>query len=143
MEKGFDYIGLTVSFYCHDGAGNYVIHQRSDKCRDEHGTWDFGGGGIKFGETIEDALLREIKEEYGTEPLELEFLGFGDNFRTISGRKSHWIGFRYRVLLDRDKVINGEPEKHTELRWVTMDDLPTPLHSMVPAELEEYQHQLV
>lgn len=57
MKKGIDYIGVTVSFYCHDGAGNFVLHKRNHNCRDEHGCWDFGGGGLKHGETLEDAFV--------------------------------------------------------------------------------------
>ena len=45
-------------FRCHDGKGNYVMHRRNVNCRDEHGCWDFGGGGLKFGETIADGLSR-------------------------------------------------------------------------------------
>lgn len=142
MRKGFDFIGVCVSFYCHDGQGNYVFHKRSEKCRDEHGHWDCGGGGIKFGESIEDAVRREVREEYGTEVLEMEPVGHSDVFRTIDGEASHWIAFRFKVLVSRDKVINNEPEKHSELGWFTLDNLPTPLHSQIPHELEMYKDKL-
>jgi ADP-ribose pyrophosphatase YjhB (NUDIX family) len=45
-------------------------------CRDEQGMWDGGGGGLKFGEKIEDAVVREIKEEYCATPKKIEFLGY-------------------------------------------------------------------
>lgn len=138
MTKGIDYIGITVSFYCHDGAGNFVLHRRSDKCRDEHGRWDFGGGGLKFGETIEEGLLREIKEEFQTKPVKHTFMGFDEIFREHDGQKTHWIGFRYKVHLDRDEVKNGEPDKHDEVDWFTLDDLPTPLHSQLASQLVKY-----
>lgn len=131
MKEGIDHIGVAVSFYCHDGHGNYVIHKRSDACRDEIGCWDFGGGGIDFGEKIETALYREVMEEYGVVPLEVEFLDYEEATRTEAGVLSHWISFDFKVLVDREKVINGEPKKHSELKWVTMDTLPQPLHSLV------------
>ncbi len=142
MQKGIDYTGITVSFYCHDGAGNYIFHKRSDKCRDEHGRWDCGGGGVKFNESLQDAVRREVQEEFATEPLEIEFMGWDEVFRTHGGKPTHWLAFRYRVRLDREKVVNNEPEKHTELIWTTLDMLPEPLHSQVPHELEKYREYL-
>lgn len=142
MIKGIDYIGITVSFYCHDGEGNYVIHRRGVNCRDEHGTWDFGGGGVKHGETLEEALVREIQEEFGVVPLEYQYLGYDEKFREHNGVPTHWIGFRYIALVNRSKVINNEPDKHDELRWVTIDNLPEPLHSLVLRDLEKYKQYL-
>ncbi len=50
MKKGVDYTGVCVVFYCHDGQENVLMHKRSNKCRDEFGRWDIGGGGFEFGE---------------------------------------------------------------------------------------------
>jgi 8-oxo-dGTP pyrophosphatase MutT (NUDIX family) len=142
MKKGVDYIGLTVCFYCHDGAGNYLFHKRSDQCRDEVGCWDTGGGSVHVGETIEEALHREVQEEYGVAVLHFEELGHSDILREQNGVMAHWHGFRFKVLVDREQVVNNEPHKHTELGWFTLDNLPTPLHSQIPKELEWYKEKL-
>lgn len=64
MKAGIDYIGITTPFYCNDGKGNFLLHKRSNNCRDEHGTWDMGGGKVELGEILEEAVLREVLEEY-------------------------------------------------------------------------------
>ena len=56
LKRGIDYIGVTVVFYCHDGAGRLLLHKRSVACRDEQGRWDVGGGSMEFGETFESLL---------------------------------------------------------------------------------------
>ena len=142
MIKGIDYTGITISFYCHDGEGNYVLHKRSDTCRDEHGRWDCGGGGLKFNETLLDGVKREVEEEYGTASLEIESLGQDEVFREHEGNPTHWLSFRYRVLLDRNNVVNNEPEKHSELGWFPIDNFPSPLHSQMGSVIERYKEFL-
>jgi ADP-ribose pyrophosphatase YjhB (NUDIX family) len=139
MKKGIDYTGITVCFHCHDGEGNYAIHKRSARCRDEQGRWDFGGGGLKFGETLEDGVRREVLEEYGAESKEIEYIGFDEIFREHGGEKTHWISVRFRVLVDPEQVKNNEPEKMDEIRWVTTDNLPKPLHSQLGWLIEKYK----
>jgi ADP-ribose pyrophosphatase YjhB (NUDIX family) len=139
-------IRISVCFLCHDGKGNFVLHKRSQKCRDEQGRWDAGGGGLKFGEKIEDALVREIKEEYCATPKEIRFLGYRDVFREQDGVKTHWIAFDHQVLLDPGEVKIGEPEKCDELRWVTLDEIKhftEELHSQFPAFFDKYGDILI
>jgi len=142
MKKGEDYIGVTASFFCHDGEGNYVLQKRSTNCRDEHGRWDCGGGGVEFGDTIEQTLRKEIREEYGVEVGDVEFLGVRDVHREHEGRKTHWVSIDHRVLVDRSKVCNAEPHKFEEIGWFTLSALPEPLHSMLPLALEKYGDRL-
>ncbi len=142
MIKGVDYIGIAVIFFCHDGQGNFVFHKRGEKCRDERGRWDCGGGGVKFGETLDEALVRELHEEYNATPQKIEYMGLDECFREESGVPSHWLIFRYKVLVNRNEVKNNEPDKHESLGWFTLDDLPSPLHSNLPRELEKYRDKL-
>jgi 8-oxo-dGTP diphosphatase len=129
MKKGIDYIGVTVSYLCHDGNGNYVMNKRSTNCRDEHGTWDFGGGGIDLGDTVEKTLLKELEEEYCVSPKDYKFLGYFDLFRESNGQKTHWLSLVFSCLVDKDEVKNGEPHKFEEIKWFRLDNLPEPLHT--------------
>jgi ADP-ribose pyrophosphatase YjhB (NUDIX family) len=142
MRKGFDYVGVTTVTICHDGKGNYVLHKRSNVCRDEHGKWDCGGGGLEFGLSVEENLRKEIKEEYCTDVLELEFLGFRDVHREHNGEKTHWIALDYKVLVDPFKVKIGEPEKAVELGWFKLSEFPKDLHSQFPLFLDNYMGNL-
>ena len=139
MKKGEDYIGVTVVYYCHDGNGNVVFLKRGNNCRDEQGRWDIGGGGLELGDTVEDTLRKEIKEEYCTDVLDYEFLGYRDVHRENNGKKTHWIALDFKVLVDRAKAKNGEPHKFDDMGWFTLKNLPSPVHSQFPAFLEQYK----
>lgn len=142
MKKGEDYIAIGISYYCHNGKGEYLLNKRSINCRDEHGRWDFGGGGIDFGDTIEGTLKKELKEEYGADPIKYEFLGYRDVFREQNEKKTHWIQFDFKVLIDPTKVINGEPHKFDAIEWFSLDNLPTPLHSQMLTQIGLYKDKL-
>ena len=99
-----------------------------------------GRGAVEFGEKTEDALQREIREEYGTDVLEFDFLGFMDVHRVDHERnKTHWVALCYKVLVDREKVKNASPKDHDEIGWFTLDNLPNPVHSQLPTFLEKYK----
>ncbi len=142
MEKGIDYIGNTVVYCCHDGKGNVLLAKRSKNSRDEQGRWDIGGGGIEFGDTVENTLRKEIKEEYCTDILQYEFLGYRDVHRETNGKRTHWIALDFKVLVDGKKVKIGEPHKFDALEWFTLEKLPSPIHSQFPKFIELYKDKI-
>lgn len=143
-KKGIDHVGTAVVFFCHDGNGNVLLNKRSKKSRDEHHTWDPGGGVIEVGEKVIDALKREIKEEYCTDIIESEFLGFRDVHRVDEkGNPTHWIILDFKVLINRKKVANGVPDKHAEIGWFKLNNLPFPVHSQFPLFLKKYKEKLL
>jgi ADP-ribose pyrophosphatase YjhB (NUDIX family) len=143
MKKGVDYPGVTVSFFCHDGKGKYVLAKRGQNCRDEQGKWDFGGGGVDLHVGVEETLRNEIKEEMCADVLEYEFLGYRDVHRVNEGQKTHWISLDFRVRVDPAQVKLGEPHKFDDQGWFTIDNLPMPWHSTLAQELEKYRDKLI
>lgn len=142
MKKGIDYTGVCVVYFCHDGNGRFLMTKRSVNCRDEHGRWDIGGGGVEFDQLVEDAIREEIKQEYLTDALEIQPLGYRDVHREHDGVKTHWVGLDFKVLIDPVKVGNGEPHKFDEIGWFTLDSMPEKLHSQLPFFLQKYKNLL-
>ncbi len=142
MKKGSDYTGITIVYACHDGDGNFLFNKRGIKCRDEHGAWDIGGGGLEFGDTVENTLKKEIKEEYCTDVLGYEFLGYRDVHRENDGKPTHWVALDFKVLVDKDKVGNGEPHKFDAVDWFRLNSLPSKTHSQFPNFLNLYKDKL-
>lgn len=144
FKQGQDYVGVSIVYFCHDSKGKFIMAKRSENARDERGKWDIGGGGLDFGMTVEDTLCKEIREEYCTDVLSSEFLGFRDAHRELDGKPTHWIALDFKVQVDPKKVKIGEPHKFTDLQWFRLSDkLPENLHSMLPLFLEKYHDKLI
>lgn len=137
MKAGVDYPGVTTFFFCHDGNKKFLLHKRSQNCRDEQGTWDSGGGKLEFGEDLREAALRELKEEYGCDGVIEHQLPTVTRIREKNGVKTHWITIGFIIKVDPKKVSMNEPEAMDEIGWFALDELPSPLHSCVPMDLEE------
>ena len=138
MKPGIDYIGVCVAFYLHDGQGNFLLHKRSQSCRDEQGTWDFGGGQVEFGETPAEAVAREVREEYGCEVTITEELPTVSAHRTLAdGTPTHWLALCFVGTVDRSQAKIGEPKSMDEIGWFPIDALPSPLHSAKEKHLKE------
>jgi len=156
MKKGVDFIGVSVVYFCHDGAGNFVMAQRSQNARDEQGNWDIGGGGVEFDDGVEETLKKEIAEEYGCTVKEFEFLSFRDVSRIQNNTKTHWVALDFKVLVDKNEVKNNEPHKFDAINWFTLDrthkvssgtgfrldNLPKNLHSQLPIFFQKYSDRL-
>ena len=129
MDAGVHYVGISTPFYCNDDNGNFLLHKRSNICRDEKGKWDCGGGELGFGQTPEESVLREVKEEYGVEGEIQEQLPAHSVIREENGVKTHWLAVPFFIKIDIKKAKIMEPDRATEMGVFRLDSLPTPLHN--------------
>ncbi len=136
LKRGVDFTGVSVAMYLHDDAGRLLMHKRSAKCRDEQGKWDTGAGALEFGETFEEGIAREAREEYGATISDMRFHGATTALRENDGIKTHWVIILLSALVNPSQVKINEPEKMDHIGWFYVDDLPTPLHSQIPSDLD-------
>ncbi|QPP08620.1 NUDIX domain-containing protein [Streptomyces bathyalis] len=124
---------VSCVFVCHDAAGRVLLARRSAGVRDEPGTWDTGAGALEHGETFEEAVTREVREEYSAPPLAIETIGVRNILRGTP--LSHWVAVVFAVQVDPARVAIGEPHKFDSLGWFTPRDPPKPHHSQLPETL--------
>lgn len=136
QHKGVSFVGVTTPFICYDEHGRVFLAKRSKNARDEQGCWDFGSGGLKVGQPIEENMRRELLEEYSVTPLKVTPIGHFELFRTLAdGTPTHWIAIAHAVKIDPKKVKIMEPEMVDDSGWFTLDSLPSPLHSSIESTL--------
>jgi 8-oxo-dGTP pyrophosphatase MutT (NUDIX family)/2'-5' RNA ligase len=77
------------------------------------GAWDAPGGKLEAGESLLEALVREVREEAGVEPLAAAPLGcFHDGQRADAF---------YLTTEWRGEPRNADVEEHLQLRWVPLE----------------------
>jgi mutator protein MutT len=120
MKQGIDYIGVGVGATIFNKEGKVFIALRGKKAKNERGKWEIPGGSVEFGETLEQALQREIMEEYGIEIELVELLGVYDHI--IADEKQHWVAPSYICKLTKGTPKIMEPEKCDAIGWFTCEE---------------------
>ncbi len=137
MKKGKDCVGIFVAGIFHDGEGNFLMGKRGGQARDRHGEWEFGGGTLEMNETLEEALRRETREEFGAEISDVRRI---DVSETIN-ENGHWVGIFYMGKIDRQSVCINEPV-YDEIGWFTPNSLPEPVCKREIELIEKYKNLL-
>lgn len=106
-------------------AGGEALLCRRPDGKDQGGKWEFPGGKIEPGETGEQALARECREELNVELDVGEALA--DVTHAYPGRTVHLILYAARIQ-------RGEPRRleHSEIRWVPIPELAS--YDLCPAD---------
>ena len=143
MEPGKDYIGAGCGVFIVNDKSETLFLLRNNNCRNEAGKWNKVGGGIEFGEKVEDAIRRETLEEVGLELADIEFLSFTDHI--LPDENQHWIGFNYMAMVSSGEVENREPHKHDEVKWFKFDEIPDclamPTEEALPLMIKRYKEK--
>lgn len=95
--------------------------------------WFMPGGGLKRGETLDEAAKREAFEETGAELGELILMGAYTNFK-------EWKTDHCVVFVCHDFKVTGKPDKEiAELNSFPLDQLPVGIWAGHVRRLEEYK----
>lgn len=108
-----------------DEAGRYLIAKRPEG-KALAGCWEFPGGKLERGESLEEALCRELKEE-----LLIEIAVF----QVLDAVEHHYEKFSIRLIPCQARILSGVPTpiEHPEIAWVRIEDMD--LDSLAPADV--------
>lgn len=140
MKRGVDYIGVGVGALILNERGEVFMARRGPQAKNERGLWEFPGGSVEFGERLEDALKREIREEYGVEIAVGPLLDVVDHILPAEGQ--HWVSPTYICRITAGVPRIREPEKCTELGWFALDAVPQDMTSISRHNLEHYRESV-
>jgi ADP-ribose pyrophosphatase YjhB (NUDIX family) len=124
----------AVSAVIFDGDGKVLLHRRSD-----NGQWGLPGGSVEIGETVSQALVREVKEETGLDVRIIRCVGvYSDpRLQMVSypdGRGVHYISTVFECQITGG-TLTLSPET-LELGFFDPYDLPA---DIVPSHVIRIQ----
>ena len=79
------------------------------------------GGKLQEGETKEDAMLRETKEEVGIVPASYEYIGFIDFMEFVNGEKKNLVMYLFTADAWDGELVESE---EMEPCWFSVDQIP-------------------
>jgi len=111
-------VGIGIGILDSDGR---ILLLRRNKAAGKNWEWQFPGGGVEFGETLEECAIREAKEETDLDIKNPEIFIALDSEIT---EESHWVGIGLKTTQFSGTPKVTEPHNFTECRFFTFDDLP-------------------
>ena len=116
---------------------NILILKRTRPSSDGLGFWELPGGGLEYGETPHQALIRELKEETNLDIKIIKpvytFTAIRPDYQTVG------IGFLAIPTNDHVKIS----DEHTEYRFVSSDELlnyvDKKIYNDIITTLKEYE----
>ena len=110
------------------------------------------GGRVKEGETTEETLKREIKEEMGQEVKIIKSVSFMENLFTDNKKKYHEILVTYELefldksMYEKEIIPTIEKDKELEFIWYDIEKLndiifvPKALKDLIVNDSNEFKH---
>lgn len=96
--------------------GSVLLARRSPRRKAYPGLWSFPGGHVDAGETLEQALIRELREEVAVLPL---VYGVVARIADPAAPSVTYHLFAVSAWEGEPRIIDDE---HVALRWFTLED---------------------
>jgi ADP-ribose pyrophosphatase YjhB (NUDIX family) len=128
---------VGVGAFITDDEGRLLLVKRLRA--PEAGYWGLPGGKVDFGETLTEAVAREILEELGVVIRVEALICIVDQIDLEA--QTHWVAPSYRATILEGEPSNREPLALGDVGWFALDALPAPLTLATRRALESLQRE--
>ncbi|MFN8400065.1 MAG: NUDIX hydrolase [Anaerolineales bacterium] len=110
--------------------------------RTDNNRWGVPGGAMELGESLEDTVKREIKEEIGVEVKDLELFGVYSGqelyYKYPNGAEVYNVSAVYIIRNFAENVIVN-PDEHSEYKYFDVRNLPEEVSPPIKPILRDLQ----
>ena len=100
----------------------FLIIKRSINDDFYPGFWEFPGGHLEDGETLNEALKRELEEEIGYTLDSIPIItNYFDEVKTFENKLVHNLEIDFIITVDKTKLNIKLSNEHSEYKWVKKD----------------------
>lgn len=138
---------MTEQIFPEPTVGIFIFNQRGELLLLQSHKWPGAyvvpGGHVELGERLEEAAVREAKEETGLDVYDLEFINFQQFiYDPAFWKQRHFIFFDFAAKTDNTTVVlNDEAQTHI---WVESNQaLNLELDSYTRTSIETYLKKIV
>ena len=125
-----DWLFENENSICHVRVSGVLLKDNKiflQKIKDKN-EYALPGGHLQFGETLEEALVREYQEEIGATIKCIRLLWTEENFWVWKGKDAHNIGFYFLIdlcegAIDTETFLRSKDNNSVEFGWVSLDNL--------------------
>lgn len=134
---GHERIILNVATAIIKKNNKILIQKRSD-----NGLFSLPGGCMELDETLEECVVREVKEETNLDVIPKRLVGIYHNFnmKWINGDLAHCVNFVYEC-----EILSGELKKDFEsldMSFIDIDKLPKMHTNDLEEALKDYKEEI-
>lgn len=115
-------VHVGVAVIVQDTDDRVAMIRRGPNATHGANKWSFPGGWVDYGESTEEACIREVMEEVGLTVVTPVLLDVVTN--TFDDQGWHIVCLVYGAVLLEGTLSNREPDKCDYVSWVTLADIP-------------------
>lgn len=97
------------------------------------------GGHLEEGESLQAGAVREAREEAGIEIAQEDLRFVHLSYRPAENLKDEYVDIYFAASTWSGTIHNPEPERHDEVAWYPLDDLPEHIIPYEKAALDFYK----
>ena len=139
-RAGHQFVGVGVGAIVFDAQGRVFLAKRGHEASNDQGLWAWPGGEVEFGETLTEAIRRELLEEFDMviEPI-FQIAAFD---HLLDGGQQHWVSVAFIALHISGEPCIKEPGKCSDFGWFSLDRLPATLTTLSEEHLHAFHKKI-